>query len=186
MEQLFTFQIHSNRIDIFLGAMDEHLISNKNLSVSHPYYFDCMTWCIQKSKPLSHGEALFRICTDPMVFLVFTLQAIFVTATTYLWQMFEQHPKWDLFKISVNGFACFVNLPCTYKPMNNANRIGAISVYFGSSLFANILIIFVIESSSTLTYDPQVNTIRQLIDDDYKLVGNEFAFKKISERNQVK
>lgn len=166
--------------------MDEHLLLNENLSASQPYYFDCLTWCVQKSKPISHGRALFRICTDPMVFLVFTLQAIFVTGTTYMWQMFERHPKWDLYRISVNGFACFVNLPCTYKTANNANRIGAITVYFGSSLFANIVLIFVIKSSSTLTYDPQVNTVDQLIESDYKLVGNAFAFDKISERNQVK
>lgn len=179
-------KLNSNRIDIFIDAMDEHLMLNRNLIASHPYHFDSLTWCLQKNKPISLEKAMFRLCNDPVVYVTFFLHGLIVTFFSYFLQMFERHPKWDLLRISVNGFACYAGWSCTYRPTNNAHRLGAAGVYFGAFLFNNILLTFVLQCATATLFDPQVESIEQMIKNDYNLIGNEFAYRKIFELNQVK
>lgn len=168
--------------------MDEHSMLNTNLTASKPYYFDSITWCLQKNKPISVAKAVFRLCNDPFVYAILALEALVSTNFAYFMEMFEKatHRKWNVFEFSVAGFACHSGWSCIYQPRNNAARIFAIFIYLGTFSFSIILITFVLQCFTTPLFDPQVESIEQMIKNDYKLIGNAFAFNKISERNQVK
>lgn len=160
----------------------------KNLSVyfaSIPFFYDRLTWCVHKNKPMQTSEILFHLCRDPIVYVVFTLHIVFVVFMAYFVQLFEQKSKWDIHRISINGFACYMGFSCTYKPTNNANRLGAISVYFGGMLFSILLNTIIIKMYTTPMFNPQVKTIDKLIEGKFSLVGNAFAYQKIAEGNQV-
>lgn len=100
-------------------------------------------------------------------------------------QMFELHAKWDIFRIGLAGIACFIGFPCTYTPKNNANRIAALTIFFGSSLFAIFLVTFVLKFTQSPILDPQTKTFDELIENDYELIGNEFVFQKIWNQHEV-
>lgn len=159
---------------------------NENVIASKPYYFDFLTWTVQKAKPISLQRAVFRICPDPIVFLIFAAHGIAITFIAYIFQVFEPNPKWDLYKLSVNGFACYMGFSCTYTPTQLPSRIGAVAVYFGSNLHAILLSTMTVYCMTTPIYDPQISTIDQIIKSDYKFVGSAFAYELIEQQNQVK
>lgn len=168
-----------------MGALEESLLTNEHLIASHPYYYDYLTWCVQKAKPMPLWKSILRICTDPVVYAVFTLHGVIITAMCYVIQQFERHQKWDLFRISVNGFKVYVGYGCSYKPKNFSNRLGASFVYIGAFLFDAILCTKVITFTTTPIYGTQVKSITEAIEGGFQFVGDRFAYQKISEQNQV-
>lgn len=156
-----------------------------NLIASTAFYEDRLTWCVQKNKPIQTSEILFHLCTDPIVYAVFTVQAIFVVFVGYLVQMFEQQPKWDVLRISVNGIACYLGLPCNYYPKGNASRLGSTFIFLGGMYFAILLNTIVIKIYTSPIFHPQVKTINHLIENEVSFVGNSFTYQEIMEENQV-
>lgn len=157
----------------------------KHLVASIPFYYDRLKICVQKNKPIPLSHTIFTLCNDPIVYGVFFFHAIVVTFVGYFFQMFEKAFKWDLFRISVNGFACYMGMPCTYNPINNAHRVVSISVYFASWLFATLLSTMIVRMFTTPMFNPQVKTIDQLTENEFGLVGNAFVYKEIVEQSQV-
>lgn len=177
--------MNSRKIDLFIGALEENLITNGSLIASSSYYYDEIRWCIPKPKPLPLWNAILHICTDPIVFIAFSLHAIFITAGCYFIQQFEHHQKWDLYRISVNGIRCYAGYGCPYKPKNNANRLGAAGVFLGSFLFNIILCTKITMLSTTPIHDAQLKSITTAIDNGFQLVGDRFVYQKILQQNQV-
>lgn len=182
-EYVLKLFINFNRIDISIDS--EHLLMGKNLVASTAFFYDRLTWCVQKRKPIPTSEIIFYLCNDPVVYALFTSLAFFVIFMSYFAQMFEPPPRWDWFKITINAFECCMSLPCTYNPTNNAHRIGTISAYFGSWLFAALLNTIIIKLFTTPIFNPQLKTVDQLIEDKFSLAGNAFTYQIITEQNQV-
>lgn len=112
--------MYSNRIDIFIG--DETTLIEKKSVALIPFFFNRLTWCIQKIKPVPLSRVIFYLCTDPLVFVIFTLYNFAMTAFVYGVQVFERQPKYDLYKISVTGFAATLGFPCTMYIQSNKQR----------------------------------------------------------------
>lgn len=100
-------------------------------------------------------------------------------------QQFERHPKWDLFRISVNGFQCYMGSGCSYKPKNSSHRLGIAAVFLGSFLFSMTLSTIIMMFITTPSQDTQVESIEEIISRDFQLVGDQFVYQKISQQNQV-
>lgn len=174
---------NSSRIDIYIGS--ENSLVRNSFVASTAFFYDQLTLCVQKNKPIPMSEILFHLCNDPIVFAAFTFQAMYVTFSAYLAQMFETKPKWDTFRIGVNGIACYLGLPCKYYPKSDANRIGTIFVFFGGMYFAILLNTIIVKMYTRPMFNPQVKTTEQLIENEFSLIGNAFAYQKIAEDIQV-
>lgn len=157
----------------------------KNLVASIPYYYDRLVWCVQKNKPIPKSETIFHLCNDPIVYVAFTLHVVFLLLVAYFLQMFERHLKWDWNKTLIAGFTFYTGLPSTYRPTNSAHRIAALSVFFGGMLFAILIVSKTMNLFTTPIFNPQVKTIDQLLESEFSLVGNAFAYQKISQQTQV-
>lgn len=79
----------------------------------------------------------------------------------------------------------FLGFPCTYRPTNNANRLLFISVLFGGILFVIVVTTFVIKLYTSPIYNSQTETIAEILDNNFDLVGGQFALQKLLQQNQV-
>lgn len=176
----------SSEIDLFIGALDENLITAKYFVASRSYYHDRLTWCVQKRKPIPLWQNLFHICHNPIIWGVFFVVLVAEIGAVYFLEQFEHRSKWDWHRITFDGLRVHIGYSCPYNPQNNATRI----------LFTFILlacIIFTITISSTLLQfiaspilRPQVDTIQQIIDEQFTLAGGHFELHKITQQNEVK
>lgn len=60
----FNFCINSfnyRKLDIFIGALDENIITNEYFDASHPYYHDSLIWCARERKPIAKWKNFFSI-----------------------------------------------------------------------------------------------------------------------------
>lgn len=172
-------------VDIFIGALEENLIKKENLIASYSYYHDHLTWCVQKRQRIPLWKNVFHICSDPVVILIFTVQTIMVISLAYFLQQFERHPKWDWNRLVFNGACCYCGFPCAYRPENNANRILYLFFLFGCQIFLIVLgagLIFLINQP---VLNPQIESIEEIIYGNFKLLGDEYAFTKISQKTKV-
>ena len=134
---------------------------------------------------MSLWKLVFLLCTDWVVFVVFTLHAFFVTACAYVMQQFERHPKWDLHRISVNGFQLYIGFGCPYEPKNSSHRFGAVFVFLGAFLINIILCTKILTIFTSPMQETQVKSIEDIVNGEFQLVGDRFAYHTISQQNQV-
>lgn len=176
----------SRKIDVFIGALSENIVTQKYLRGSSVYYQDLLTWCVQIKHLIPKGESLFYMCHDWRVFLTMSLSAFVAIAVTYVIQQFDDiHPKWDWHRITM---LCYVNMcgfPSNYSPNITASRINYGVALFGCLLF---VIVFGVHCQLFMTnriYEKQVNTVDELIANDYSLAGDSVALKHLCEQNEV-
>lgn len=161
---------------------------SKNIVASIPFYYDRLTWCVQKNLPIPTSETIFHICTDPIVYAVFTVHSVFLLFLVYFFQMFEHQSKWDWNRILVAGLSIYLGLPTTYsnrRLKNNAHCITLISIYFGGMLFGISIVTIIMKIFTSPIFNPQLKNIVQLIESEFSLIGNAFVYQKMSEQSQV-
>lgn len=161
------------------------MLTKKHFTSSISYYYDHLVWCVQKAKRIPISEVVFHICTDWVVFVVFALHALLLTAYAYVMQQFERHPKWDLYRISETGFRIYAGFGCPYKPKNTSHRIFAAAVFLGAFLFNVILCAKVILFLTTSIQDIQIKSNEEIVKGSFQLSGDRFAYKQILQQNQV-
>ena len=161
-------------------------MTNKHLEASRSYYHDALTWCVQKSQPIPLWRYVFYLCNDPLVYIIFTITGLVVLSLGYYLQQFERHPKWDWNKFIFNGYSSFLGFPCCYNPRITANRIGFMFCLLGGIIFVCTLTTVLFDLALTPILKPQVQSIQGIIDGNFKLVGDRFAFQKISQQTKVK
>lgn len=172
-------------MDIFIGALDENLLTKRYLIASHSYYHDYLIWCVQKANVVPVWDKILYVCTDPVVFVIFTLHAIIITGVVYFIQQFERHTKWDLFRISVNGFQCYMGSGCTYKPKNFSNRVVSAAVFLGCVLFNTILCTKIMMFYTSPIQDTQIKSTEGIISGGFQLMADCFTYQKMLQQNQV-
>lgn len=79
----------------------------------------------------------------------------------------------------------FFGFPCTYRPENNANRLLFISVLFGGMIFVIVVTTFVVKVYTSPIYNSQIETIAEILENNFVLVGGRFALQKLLQQNQV-
>lgn len=181
---LFVVSICS--IDIYIGTLEEKHITNKYLVASRPYYNERLTWCVQKRKLVPVHKKILYFCTDERIFIIFGIELSLASFIIYFMQQFERHPKWDCLRITIAGIYLFFGYPCTFKPENNANRMLFIWTLFAAILYTIVLSTGSIHVLSSDIYNRQVETIHEILQNDFDLVGNEFTLQKLLQKNQVK
>lgn len=108
-----------------------------------------------------------------------------VISIVYFCQQFERHPKWDWNKISFDGFNCWIGLPCPYRPKTTANRIVYSGCILGSIIYGCLLSSVIMQLVLTPILSPQTKSVQEIIDGDFKLIGERFVFEKLMQPMQV-
>lgn len=174
-----------NRIDIFIGALEANLIANEHLAASRSYCHDILTWCVRKSQPIPVWKNIFYLCNDPWVYGIFTPQVVMAFCLGYYLQQFERHPKWDWLKLTFNGFICTLGFPCCYDPKTTANRIGFMACLLGYIVITCVISSILMQLAITPIISPQVQSVGEIVNGNFQLVGDRFAFRKISQQMEV-
>lgn len=170
---------------MFIGALEENLITQKYLIASTHTYYDTLTWCVQKQKPIPQWENYFHICRDPMVYLLFTGIAIVILGHGYFMEQFERYPKWDWNKFVCNCIRGTLGFPNTYNPTFHTTRFGYIIILLtGISVTTVINTMFMIFITNPIL-EPQVQSIQEIVRQKFSLMGDQFALHQILQQNQV-
>lgn len=172
------------KIDVFIGALNENVVTKKYFKGSNAYYQDLLTWCIQAKRLIPKGDSIFYVCHDWRVFLTMFLSAFVVLGTLYVIQMFDDiHPKWDWHRLTIHCFSNMCGFPYTYQPKIIASRIYYACCLYGTLIF---LIDFGVHYQVFMTngiYENQLNSVDELITNDFALVGDSLALNHLEKRN---
>lgn len=166
--------------------MEENLITkNGSLVASTSYYHDSLTWCVQKSIPVPPWKKVFYLCPDPLVIGSFTILLFIAIGFTYFCEEFEHHPKWDWNRLAFNGVNYYLGFASAYNPKTTANRTCYIFCSFGAMIFVCLLSSILVQLFISPILIPQIQNVQEIIDGEFKLIGNKFAFQKIVLHNEV-
>lgn len=130
-----------------------------------------MTWCVVKAKPIPLWKNCFRICTDPIVYIIALLEGILVVGTAYVLQQFEPI-KWDWNELTIytSVVAAGFPIPLTLKSVPGRNFF--MFQLFAATIFVSILSSVLIIQITTPMLNPQINSIQEIIAGDFNLVGD--------------
>lgn len=167
-----------------MGALDENSLTNKYFIASHTYYHDILTWCVKKKQAMPIWKNIFYLCTDSMVWILYTIMCFTVIFTAYFLQQFENvQPKWDWFRITVNGLSVICGYGSVYKPQILSNRIFYTLALFSSMIFGVTMIAFFIKFLSEPIYLKQISFVQELMDESFDLAGDIFALQHLKMQN---
>lgn len=168
-----------------MGALDETIITKKYLIASRSYYHDKITWCVRERQPIPKWKNLFKMCSDPVVYITYTIMTISFVYTFYFMQQFEEQQKWDSFSILNMAIANMCGSGSNYNPKNNSHRTFFIFLVFAGMLLNIIVISFALFFITNQIFEEQTDTVQKIIENQFKLVGDEFALHHLVRQNQV-
>lgn len=177
--------IHFRNIDILIGALEENLPTNQFFIASRHYYYDILTWCVQIRKRVPLWKNVLYLCCDPIAYALFAFTVVLATFLGYFMQQFEPCTGWDWNHIMITGLGTVLVGQVPFTVTTTFFRIFVISIQFGSILYTTIMSSFLIIFITYPLLNPQITSISEIFDGNFNLVGNQFAFNKISERNEV-
>lgn len=148
----------------------------------------CSYRCVQSRQPIEIWKNIFYLCNDPLVLSLFVVVCLAVVLTTYFFQQFEDtrsSSKWDCHRLTLSGISCLFGFASEYKPKFTPTRI-----FFGLSLFG--CMIYTISTMSIMfkfitkpIYKHQIQSVQEIIDQRFHLIGDEFALQHLIRQNEV-
>lgn len=165
--------------------LDEKFVASRRLVGTRAYFQSSLTWCVQKKKQIPVYQLLFHICTDPIVYVVAILSSSITLCLAYFMQQFERRLKLDYFDTILNGLCVFVGFACPYKPENNAHRLAFVFVIFGGIIFVSTSTTLVVKLFTSPIYHPQIETIKEILNNNFNLAGSQFALYQLEKQNEV-
>lgn len=172
--------------DVLIGALDENLLSNQHFIATTSYYQDELTWCVQKSRPIPIWINFFRMTNSPPVWIVLIIICFFAIYFVHFMEALESDkPKWDWMRIAFAAIRISCCLVSEYKPKTLPTRINFIAWLFGSMIFYTSFISIWTKFMTSFIFEHQVESIREILNYNFELVGDEFSFNHIMRQNQV-
>lgn len=164
--------------------MGKNIITSKYLLASKSYYHSAFRWCVKKRQPVPQRENLLYLCRDSRVYFLFVMFLLTSQWLTYFGQQFEE-TQLDWHRIFAHGFAAVVGFPGPYFPKNSANRVLYAFFLLAYQLFVIIISSVALVFVTTPILQPQIESVREIVSKEFKLVGNQFVFTKLLEKSQV-
>lgn len=165
--------------------MEENAVTRSYFQATNDYYRNVLTWCLQKARPIQIWKNIFHLCNNPIIYLIMTLEYLIIITFAYYFQQFEPGRKWDWNKIVIEGFRCLLSFPCSYNPKNLMARAGYVLILFYAFIFSNILNIHSIYIFQNAIFDHQIQTIREIINEDFTLIGDKNVYGNVLKQNEV-
>lgn len=130
---------------------------------------------------------LFHLIQNPIIFINCTLQSPLVLAVVYFFEQFERrHKKWDWNRIFIEALALTVGFPCNYNPKRTHARIFLIFGLFAGLLFVTVITSAIMTLVTTPILKHQIDSVGEIINGGFYLAGDQFAFERLSQANEVK
>lgn len=183
--QYFNLPLYRNS-DILIGALDENDFTNEHYVASHPYYYDTITWCTQKQKPIPRWMGFFYLCTDPIVLVMAFFTCIFAVFVGYYIQQFEKK-KWDSLTLAFACLRIMIGLAIPIDPKILSGRVFLISTVLIHIVTTTFLVSFVLKAINNPPLKNQVASIKEIVDkkSPFELVGDRFALEHLKKQNEV-
>ncbi|XP_031639661.1 uncharacterized protein LOC116351666 [Contarinia nasturtii] len=103
----------------------------------------------------------------------------------YVFEILEPRPRWDWNGLLFNGTCCYLGFPCSYNPKNSVSRFGYATILFGALIFVTVMNYGIILFVVTPYLNPQIQTIQEIIDGQFNLIGDQFTMWKVMEQNKI-
>lgn len=169
--------------------MDLQLTNYFSTSIS--YYNDDLTWCISRAKPFPVWLNMWRVGSLICWILGFLIVYLNGTVVFFLLKYEKDHQgfmKKDLhYTILQMALPTFTG---TAQNMSYRPKSIILMIYIGIMLSTGILIsiawnCFLVKALSHPFQGTQINTISQIINDDFRFVGEQLAHTKIVQQPLV-
>lgn len=161
--------------------MEANLIALNYLNVSHQYYQDHLKWCMS-IKPIPPELNFPNFFREWYVVVVPIIVLSFAHGIAYFAQVFE-YPRHDCYTIFLFELGCFCSVSYNLSPKSIPVRIGLMAYAFGHFCYASIIGALLMHWILKPNYYPKFNSFKQVIDAEYNLSGDTFAFAKLSTTN---
>lgn len=175
-----------SKVDVFIGGLDENILTNEHFIASHPYYEDEVTWCVQEKQPIASWKNIFYLCNDPLILTLLVFITLAGPFFAYFLQQFEDlYPKWSYFQLLHTLMGISMGIITIYKPKSISNRI-----FFAFGHFASILyVICILSCFKDILINPifkdQIQSVKEIVDGSFELVGDKVAFQHIIRKNET-
>lgn len=162
-------------------------MTNQHFVASETYFNDVLTFCVQKVQPIEAWKNIFRICSDPLVWVVFSAMTSLCVFISYYLQQFEHsRPKWDIFRITFAGLQSFLGSTSSkYKPTTHSHRIFFIFFVFGCIVYYNYIQSYWIIFMTNPLFKKQIDSVDTILSHSFELVGDEFVLHHITKRASI-
>lgn len=181
---MYWFFPHSSHADVFIGALDESPVIKNHLIASRPYYYDHLTWCIQKAKPIPKWQNISYLFEDWTAFVSLFGLLILLVAVGYFMMVVEHTKKSALDLIQI--IVCLaLGLSVVYRPQSNPLRIFFAFGVFAGMIFATLTSSILLTIATNPIQRPQIQTIHEILMQNFSLVGDQFALDKMMQQNKV-
>lgn len=170
--------------DIFIGGLDENILTKQHFVASRPYYHDKLTWCVQKNHQIPGWKNIFHVFRDPIVVISLTILFIAAVSTAYFMEQFEVQ-KLDWNRTTLNIFAMVFYMPIVYNPNTNPMRIFFVIGQFGCMILSIVLLSFILSCLTNPIYEHQVKTTIEIMRGSFGLVGDAFALEHLIDQQKV-
>lgn len=159
-------------------------MTHKYFTASRSYYHDSLTWCVQKRKPIAMWKRPLYLCTDVAVYVLTLLTVVLFLVLLYVFQQLE-YPRRCSTDLIANSFCICLGFPCALNPKSNPGRILVIACLFASIIIVVVTGTVSIGSITKPILNPQVDSIQQITNGEFNLIGDRFAFLKMLHQNEV-
>lgn len=175
-------------MDLFIGALDETIFASEQFVTSRPYYHDVISWCVRIKQLYSNQDNFHNFIRhiEWKVMFIYTIMCVSVVFTGYFMQQYEDFArKWDWFRLTFSGMAPCFGFVSEYTPRIAPNRIFFIFCIFGAMLSYIVTNSILLHYVTHPIYENQIQSIEEIIDNDFEIVGDSFALQHLKMQNQV-
>lgn len=171
---------------MFIGALEENIITNEHLIASHTYFHDVLTWCVQQNQPIPVWKNIFRLCNDPFVWALVALMCFLCVSIAYVILQFEDvERKWDWNRILIYSICSVCGFVADFRPKSSIVRTFILYCVFANMIYGITFIAFFINILTNFIYEHQIKTIKELNEKSFKLAGDDFAYHHLMKQNEV-
>lgn len=164
-------------------------IDQQNFTSSRPYYQDDYTWCVRRAKLLPLDLNVLQMCSFFVWFMVVLhglVQGVILNIFLQFDRKYVKRNHRDIiYAVLLVSFPSVIGVSQRFQPKNIFLRI-----YYGLNLLCGVIIIaYIITYGYAILkksiYAHQVNTIAEIVENEFRFVGMEAILQKIREQNVV-
>lgn len=175
-----------SKADIIIGGLDGNIGNNEYFAISRSYFHDKLTWCVRKKQKIPQWKNIFHHCNDPIVWVLHAVMNCSVVLTMYYLQRFEDlQSTWDWNRVTVISFGILLGMPFKYRPTKLPLKFLYAFGIFGSILYGIVILSCLMINLKDSFYKDQVESIQEIVDDSFEIIGDSFALQQMMRQNAV-
>lgn len=155
--------------DVIVGTSSHQVNDGKIQSID--FEFDDLTWCVKRAELHPPWRSFFLVGTWDC-WLIGGISVYCIAATLYVFHRYYHHPENYHYCMGVTLLCC-MSIPIPYNPTHGLAR-----THFGIMLVYGLLVFtlfnsFLITLLKTPPYQYQIHTVRELIEEEFKILVDE-------------